>query len=1798
MAVDAENFDFESLGAKLTKTITDSFDEAMQSIDLNQLAPSFTSAIKKVDLGKIIVDFTKEGRVQAAMRIVEKKLKENFKDIKFEVGEMVLPNLPTQVIKATIDVSGLDLPKTQTIRLQADTSEFKMPDVPKTQTIGLQADTSDFKMPDVPKSLTVKVQTDVSEAQKQLDTFSTSQEPITVVTQAVQESKTIVETSSFEQAGDLVSRLVALQIEANKKLEITAKLYNDIYTVAMKIVEAKRMEQGEVDKLMSSLHQKVKPSELHLITTVDDSKVREVAETPLNVNANINTQGLDFTGLELSIDRILKKLKNTLKDILDNVNTNKLDIASDKISRLGRKSKFDIEVDDSILDFEDKVLVGKKNIQAIIRQIADDEEKSLNLEITRQRSLTQNIGYLQEQADVSKNLLELDRAKLVELAHELGVSKARVYGEEQLRKIIVDTITKRMRVNDLLNEETLKAATLSETFNDIDTSRLTNELSLQLNLTDKSIAALAATMALQNQQLTGKKALTAEQITELKIQDQLLQDTNNQLAASDQLLQTRLQITDTLKKASLDTQVQQQTNLLGLVSDEAKARVQAILQQKIANGEAAKLNYQEMQSVQATDNKVVAANKLLEALTRIGTVQKEVNNLAEQSAFDIQTAEITNQLGLTEELAMQQAKAIIQKKVANGEAARLSQIEIDQLQAQNNVAKATRETLQARQAVTQATSEMNKELQNGEMLSNALGSNAYRELGLTQQASKAKAQAIILDGIRRGLSQDEIRNLLQGIKLEDEKLKRVQANITASNQIEEASQAIAQSLEDQKLLADALESSSYTELGLTQEITRAKAQAVVIDGLRRGLSQDQINLSLQAIKSEDILTERLQRRIDASKALQSATDEYAKAMRQTESDIKIKSLIVGLRLTEDETSQLALQMAIKNEQLAAEGKLTDELIAQMKLNNGLTNAQVIEIKNKNTSLRQGRETVELIEHVANYQREINEEVNKLTMGYKKLGATMKAILTDPKLAKGVLVASIIQGMNRAKESVKDFQEVGMTAGEAVGASFRSFSLMSVAGLDKSSDVLKSMASEYGSLNRMSDDQLHTVGQMASKYNLAGDEALKLTMAVSRMPGQSMETAKNFGQTAERIGKMKGVLPSQIMRDMAKNTENMAKYSKGGAENFAKAAASARKMGIEIGDALSAAEKTLDIESSLNAQMEASAMLGKEINLDRLRYAALNGNASDVLREQQAIMGQIGDFDNLSLLKKQALANAMGMSVEQIQKMNEEARFQSKYFGENASSFDNFLGKLSRGYDGLVNLGSSFGPAILGMIGMINQYRMLNLMKEQNAILTGRENIQNNANSGGIIRNTAAKLSNFFASVRERIAKFLGIQTTVSETITTDANTGAKYRNAGATRAAGMAAKGAASGMLAFGGAILMIGGGIAVAALGLAELVKSFKGLTGGEIAGALLGLSIVMGGFVGIIYAMIPAIAALGAVSAPVAVPLLALGAAMLMLGAGVGLAAYGMSMLVESFKGLDLAQITGAAVGMISLGAAFYFMVPALTAFATTAGVAVGPLLGLGVALLMMGGAIALAAYGLSILVGSFKELKPEIAMSAAFAIGAFALAIWGMIPALTALATTGPIAIPAMQALGITALLVGAGFMMMGLGLEKTTTSVMQLVGQIRQLPELTSGLLQLSVGLDKVSESLRGLGRAGLLAVPAMTAIRTLSVIAPTLGGGAETGRQTTAPATVTAAPPTTSAIPAAPTAAPVVAQTTTASQTKMSSEAEVNMKALVDKLDNFLTVFRKKDITLLIDGKVLHKELFDGNYGGKTGTNRV
>jgi len=610
---------------------------------------------------------------------------------------------------------------------------------------------------------------------------------------------------------------------------------------------------------------------------------------------------------------------------------------------------------------------------------------------------------------------------------------------------------------------------------------------------------------------------------------------------------------------------------------------------------------------------------------------------------------------------------------------------------------------------------------------------------------------------------------------------------------EDALLAINEHLQDGRQLLDAQAES----IGAT-----GKLQDFVVAQLKKGQSIQEIqnDETFKTLKLSEKESEKLKERYQAQGELAKFQEKYKDSykasnqlMQETlqhsnliffkqvdvnkavQDNIKARKDLIELAATEGEAGKSAMSLLsaeldlykLQAEVKGYEGEAAKYVVEQLGKGRALSDIQkdialeTLETNEKSIDFR--KKDLELQLLTTKRMKEIRESHDKIKDKIKQTLDFSKELAKDPKALGMFAAAQVGIGLHKANHAMHELVDSGMQAGEAIHVMADGISVMSVLGLSKVSGVNKEIIAQYGTMNVLTKDQRHTIGEMATKFGLAEQEAVNLTMAISRMPGESADTAKNFGETAKRVGQMKGVLPSAIMKEMAKNSGLMAVYSKGGAEGFAKAAASSKRMGIELSSILNAAEKTLDFESSINAQMEASLLIGKSMNFDRLRAAALSGDANAIMEEQTAIMRQVGSLDNMNVLQKKKLAEAMGMTVEELTKFNEAQQMEQKYFGENSSMLENAIGGIMKYGGAVLGFAAQNGLMILGIGQTIIQFGALRAAKEANRIATMKDMGADQLNEGNKKRGILTIIGQTAVSVKNRIAKLLGIGVTNLET---------------------------------------------------------------------------------------------------------------------------------------------------------------------------------------------------------------------------------------------------------------------------------------------------------------------------------------------------------------------------------------------------------------------------------------------------
>ena len=266
------------------------------------------------------------------------------------------------------------------------------------------------------------------------------------------------------------------------------------------------------------------------------------------------------------------------------------------------------------------------------------------------------------------------------------------------------------------------------------------------------------------------------------------------------------------------------------------------------------------------------------------------------------------------------------------------------------------------------------------------------------------------------------------------------------------------------------------------------------------------------------------------------------------------------------------------------------------------------------------------------QMEMSKGAMQDIQQYEDMAKKVQGFFTNSKFAMLVIAGAAIK-------FVKDFAGAFMELGVSLD------SMPVAAGMAK--EEATAMLDEFGSLEDVTSAQLIQMKLMSKFYGAAQSDMAKIMMLQQSTTKLTKQQALN--QQVKWMNELKdaGVSANKVFADMAANADFIALYTKGSGQNMKDAAQYSAQIGLDLGVASSMAEKLLDWESSIAAEMEASMILGRSINLDKARSLAYSGDIEAMMREVKNQAGGEAAFAAMNVVQRQALGDAIGLQGAQL-----------------------------------------------------------------------------------------------------------------------------------------------------------------------------------------------------------------------------------------------------------------------------------------------------------------------------------------------------------------------------------------------------------------------------------------------------------------------------------------------------------------------------------------------------------------------
>ena len=225
------------------------------------------------------------------------------------------------------------------------------------------------------------------------------------------------------------------------------------------------------------------------------------------------------------------------------------------------------------------------------------------------------------------------------------------------------------------------------------------------------------------------------------------------------------------------------------------------------------------------------------------------------------------------------------------------------------------------------------------------------------------------------------------------------------------------------------------------------------------------------------------------------------------------------------------------------------------------------------------------------------------------------------------------------------------------------------------EVTNELANNFGVGMDQAMGMATQIGDMSKALGLSLQEGSQLMGVFTTLGGMTPGQAEDMSKMAAQLANANNVNPSAVLKDIAGSTETFAKFGKDGGANLVEAAVVAKKLGTNLDSVAGTMESMLNFADSTSKAMEASVMIGRDINVQKLQELSLAGDAAGVLEEQKRLLGDAEKFNSMNVLQRKALAEALGLSVEEANKMVNAEKEQASLAGELAKQpgFEQLVG---------------------------------------------------------------------------------------------------------------------------------------------------------------------------------------------------------------------------------------------------------------------------------------------------------------------------------------------------------------------------------------------------------------------------------------------------------------------------------------------------------------------------------------------
>ena len=367
------------------------------------------------------------------------------------------------------------------------------------------------------------------------------------------------------------------------------------------------------------------------------------------------------------------------------------------------------------------------------------------------------------------------------------------------------------------------------------------------------------------------------------------------------------------------------------------------------------------------------------------------------------------------------------------------------------------------------------------------------------------------------------------------------------------------------------------------------------------------------------------------------------------------------------SAQLQVNKLIKEEQDNRDGIYTSLLEgiglrtkattlekARQKVQDAIKSGDKQEIKDAQKSLKLLGQTKkleeELVEDFEGMFPGLVAGIKGLQKGFKMLNMIISKgpIFLIPMLLIGAL-AVLVSLVKEANSLSQEFGG-GVKANIRISAELKKQTLLAKQFALSAEQVRSSfdaIANTFGDVSVASARFAVDLARVSRDTGVSAENVANLVSLFNPLTNNSRELSLNMVETVSALAQAQGVASGVLIDELASNADLFASFIGKGEKNLIKAAAAAKKVGVEFGQIVELGDGLLDITERINKEQTLSTILGKQISLER--FTALNA-AGDTVAAQEELARLLKNTAELSPQLTRLFAAELNLGVADIQRL--------------------------------------------------------------------------------------------------------------------------------------------------------------------------------------------------------------------------------------------------------------------------------------------------------------------------------------------------------------------------------------------------------------------------------------------------------------------------------------------------------------------------------------------------------------------